>query len=117
WLGAAQLVGRGGVGHGRAVLGRISCSPLARFFVCECHSISTVPRFQSPPRRTQRADLASRPVESHHRPLIDPSVRLSPHWAPIRRTSRVCRSSSVRTTPDVLEIVVRERDRLWPCDP
>jgi hypothetical protein len=39
--------------------------------------------------------MASRPMESHHRPLTDPSVRLAPHWAPIRKTSRVCRSSSV----------------------
>jgi hypothetical protein len=35
----------------RAGLGRSSCSPLARSFVCECHNISTMPRFQSPPRR------------------------------------------------------------------
>ena len=33
------------------------CSLLPRPFVCECHIISTVPRFQSPPRRTQRADF------------------------------------------------------------
>src|SRR5262245_41897971 len=31
--------------------------PLSRPFVCECHNISTVPRFQPPPRRTQRADF------------------------------------------------------------
>src|SRR5271169_6784083 len=41
----------------RAGLGRSSCSPLSRPFVCECHTISTVPRFQPPPRRTQRADF------------------------------------------------------------
>ena len=33
------------------------CSLLARSFVCECHTISTVPRFQPPPRRTQHADF------------------------------------------------------------
>ena len=38
-------------------LGRCSCCPLSRPFVCECHNISTVPRFQPPPRRTQRADF------------------------------------------------------------
>ena len=38
-------------------LGRSSCSLLARSFVCECHTISTVPRFQPPPRRTQHADF------------------------------------------------------------
>ena len=27
----------------RAGLGRSSCSPLARSFVCECHTISTMP--------------------------------------------------------------------------
>jgi hypothetical protein len=37
--------------HVRAGINRI------RPFVCECHSISTMPRFQSPPRRTQRADF------------------------------------------------------------
>src|SRR6516225_8129843 len=41
----------------RACLGRCSCCPLSRPFVCECHNISTVPRFQPPPRRTQRADF------------------------------------------------------------
>ena len=41
----------------RAGLGRCSCCLLSRPFVCECHSISTMPRFQSPPRRTQRADF------------------------------------------------------------
>jgi CspA family cold shock protein len=41
----------------RAGLGRCLCSLLSRPFVCECHSISTMPRFQSPPRRTQRADF------------------------------------------------------------
>ena len=32
-------------------------SLLARSFVCECHTISAVPRFQPPPRRTQHADF------------------------------------------------------------
>ena len=41
----------------RAGLGRSSCSLLARSFVCECHTISAVPRFQPPPRRTQHADF------------------------------------------------------------
>jgi hypothetical protein len=34
----------------------------------------------------------SRPAEFHHRPLAEPSVRLSPHSAPIRQT---CRSSGL----------------------
>jgi hypothetical protein len=52
---AGHLNGR--VGDWRAGLGRSSCSLLARSFVCECHTISTMPRFQPPPRRTQRADF------------------------------------------------------------
>ena len=45
------------VGDWRAGLGRRLCSLLARSFVCECHTISAVPRFQPPPRRTQHADF------------------------------------------------------------
>src|ERR1700687_2469828 len=41
----------------RAGLGRSLYSLLSRPFVRECHNISTVPRFQPPPRRTQRADF------------------------------------------------------------
>src|SRR6266480_3574575 len=51
----SPLIGR--VEDWRAGLGRCSCSLLSRPFVCECHSISTMPRFQSPPRRTQRVDF------------------------------------------------------------
>jgi hypothetical protein len=52
---AAATIGR--VGDWRAGLGRCLCSPLARPFVCECHKISTMPRFQPPPHRTQRANF------------------------------------------------------------
>jgi hypothetical protein len=40
---------------------------LSRPFVCECPTISTMPRFQSPPRRTQRADFphCAPPFASH----------------------------------------------------
>jgi hypothetical protein len=41
----------------RAGLGRYSGSLLAHPFVCECPTISTMPRFQAPPRRTQHADF------------------------------------------------------------
>jgi hypothetical protein len=51
----SATVGR--VGDWRAGLGRCLCSPLARPFVCECHKISTMPRFQPPPHRTQRANF------------------------------------------------------------
>jgi hypothetical protein len=42
---------------------------------------------------------ASRPAEFHRQPLSEPSVKLSPHWAPIRRTSRSYRVSSARRSP------------------
>src|ERR1700722_16399617 len=51
----SPLVSR--VGDWRAGLGRSLCSLLARSFGCECHTISAVPRFQPPPRRTQHADF------------------------------------------------------------
>ena len=54
---AQHALGSGRVGDWRAGLGRSLCSLLARSFVCECHTISTVPRFQPPPRRTQHADF------------------------------------------------------------
>ena len=41
----------------RAGLGRSLSFLLARSFVCECLSISTLPRLLSPPRRTQLAEL------------------------------------------------------------
>jgi hypothetical protein len=58
---------------------------------------------------TQKRTLsrASRPAESHRRPLSEPSVRVSPHWAPIRPTSRVVRVSSVRKGHSILEIIER----------
>src|SRR5208282_4270240 len=43
--------------------------------------LSTKPRLQSPPRRTQRADLPSRPGEFHPEPLTDPDMNLSIHPA------------------------------------
>ena len=51
----SPLIGR--VEDWRAGVGRSLCSPLSRPFVCECHTISTMPRFQPPPRRTQHADF------------------------------------------------------------
>jgi hypothetical protein len=67
-----RLVGR--VGDWRAGLGRSSCSLLARSFVCECHTISTMPRFQPPPRRTQHADFLA---------LRSPVCFASRHMGPI----------------------------------
>ena len=56
-LAIRALVPAGRVGDWRAGVGRSLCSLLSRPFVCECHTISTMPRFQSPPPRTQRADF------------------------------------------------------------
>src|ERR1700730_324352 len=44
--------------------------------------------------------LVSRPEELHLRPLAERSVRLSPHFAPIRRTCRSCRSASEQRGAD-----------------
>ena len=49
---AAESVYDGRVEDWRAGVGRSLCSLLTRPFVCECHSISTMPRFQPPPHRT-----------------------------------------------------------------
>ena len=41
----------------------------------------------------------SRPAELHRQPLVEPSVRLSPHSAPIRQTHRSSRYASERRDP------------------
>src|ERR1035438_3071724 len=41
---------------------------------------------------SRAASRVSRPVELHRRPLAEPSMRLSPHSAPIRQTCRSYRS-------------------------
>ena len=51
--GRPPPVPTGRVEDWRAGLGRSLGSLLSRPFVCECPTISTVPRLQSPPRRTQ----------------------------------------------------------------
>jgi hypothetical protein len=38
----------------------------------------------------EATDRVSRPVGFRHQPLAEPSVRLSPHSAPIRQTCRSC---------------------------
>jgi transposase-like protein len=56
-LDEPELSPRGRVEDWRAGVGRSLCSLLSRPFVCECPTISTMPRLQPPPRRTQRADF------------------------------------------------------------
>src|SRR5215471_8678279 len=41
----------------------------------------------------------SRPAEFHRQPLVEPSVRLSPHSAPIRQTCRSSRVANARRDP------------------
>ena len=62
--------------------------------------------------RIFKLSRASRPAESHRRPLSEPSVKLSPHWAPIRRTSRSYRVSSVRRSPGTPQPAASEK--AWP---
>ena len=59
----------------------------------------------------------SRPAEFHRQPLSEPSVKLSPHWAPIRRTSRSYRVSSARRSPGTLQPAAREKAWPWSYDP
>ena len=79
-----QVFGR--VEDWRAGLGRCLCSLLSRPFVCECHSISTMPRFPSPPRRAQRADCKM--IAEHMRELDHYGVQRAD-------ASRHCALSSV----------------------
>jgi hypothetical protein len=57
----------------------------------------------------------SRPMGLHHRPLAEPSVRLSPHSAPIRQTCRSYRCSSARKEPLAPLQALEERCSHGPC--
>jgi hypothetical protein len=52
------------------------------------------------PERNEK--LVSRPEELHPRPLAERSVRLSPHFAPIRRTCRSCRASVIEVKKGIV---------------
>jgi hypothetical protein len=54
---------------------------------------------QAAPKVQTFALRVSRPAELHRRPLVEPSVRLSPHSAPIRQTCRSSRVASERRDP------------------
>ena len=72
----------------RAGLGRSSCSLLARPFVCECHSISTMPRFQSPRSRLEvglKDRLQYELERPLHHPIPDRRYRKDADLAPILR--------------------------------
>jgi len=64
----------------------------------------------------------SRPMELHHRPLVEPSVKLSSHSAPIRQTSRSyrwpvneqipARATSAKADPTRVPAPVTAADRI-----
>src|SRR5664279_5379926 len=58
----------------------------------------------------------SSPGELHPEALAEPSVRLSPHSAPIRQTCRSYRCSSARKEPLVPWRDLEERRSHGPCD-
>src|SRR4029453_4586677 len=61
------------------------------------------------------AERLSRPIEFHHRPLAEPSVRLSPHSAPIRQTRRPYRFANGRRDPTALQRAVQRTGPLGWC--
>src|SRR5260370_2162869 len=91
----SPLIGR--VEDWRAGLGRSLGSLLSRPFVCECPTISTMPRLQPPPRRTQRADFphCAPPFASRQslwdlscwgdfRPSASHSIGVEPPYSPLQ---------------------------------
>ena len=58
---------------------------------------------------------SSRPAELHRQPLTEPSVRLSPHSAPIRQTHQSSRSANVQRYPRIPSPAVLENDSLGLC--
>jgi hypothetical protein len=80
--------------HRRAIIAPVVTEPLLR---SPCQCIEADSSFEPPPEwlwpligdsLISREERLSRPAEFHHRPLAEPSVRLSPHSAPIRQTCR-----------------------------
>src|SRR5256886_6684007 len=69
-----------------------------------------------PSARQPRPKRVSRPTGFHHRPLAEPSVRLSPHSALIRQTCRSCRAASVRRGPRFHGQGFRESDPHGSCE-
>src|SRR5580693_2106352 len=58
----------------------------------------------------------SRPAGFHRRPLAEPSVRLSPHSAPIRQTCRSYRAANVRKDSRFPGQAFRESDPRGSCE-
>jgi len=63
-----------------------------------------------------RSEWVSRPAGFHHRPLAEPSVRLSPHSAPIRQTCRSYRAANVRKDSRFPGQAFRESDPRGSCE-
>lgn len=59
----------------------------------------------------------SSPGELHSEALAEPSVKLSPHSAPIRQTHQSYQDSSARKDPLVPLRAVEEIGSPGPCDP
>jgi hypothetical protein len=57
----------------------------------------------------------SRPAGFHHQPLVEPSVKLSPHSAPIKQTRQSSRSASVQKDPRIPLQAVGGTDSLGFC--
>ena len=80
--------------------------------------IEAVARAVDMPLRLDNANaLVSRPAELHRQPLAEPSVRLSPHWAPIRQTRRSCRAASARRGQGVFVPAFQQSRRRELCAP
>src|SRR5271167_2362469 len=66
-------------------------------------------------RRVTSTKRSSRPAELHRQPLTEPSVRLSPHSAPIRQTHQSSRSANVQRYPRIPSPAVLGTDSLGLC--
>src|SRR5512132_582945 len=69
----------------------------------------------TPPHRVAASERLSRPAEFHHRPLAEPSVKLSPHSAPIKQTRQSFRSANVQRDPRIPSQAVEGTDSLGFC--
>ena len=68
-------------------------------------------------RRVATSERESSPGELHSEALAEPSVKLSPHSAPIRQTHQSYQDSSARKDPLVPLRAVEEIGSPGPCDP
>ena len=63
-----------------------------------------------------QSQRVSGPAGFHRRPLAEPSVRLSPHSAPIRQTCRSYRAANVRKDLHFPGQAFRESDPRGSCE-